>query len=140
MPHYCWMCERLHPNEAFSGSGHRDHVCRKCSRLPGHEKERRRALNDLERMLEQSRISEKNVRYARALQSSPTPEVVEWAAVVLEIARLHPGRHRRLRRLKRHRELWARMQRLGIVESFRDEDYPDEGYFSDGDEAGNDGW
>lgn len=71
-------------------------------------------------MLGQSRISEKNVRYARSLLSSPAPDVAEWAAVLIEIAGIHPGGRRRLGRLKRHPELWARMQRLGIIEAFPD--------------------
>ena len=69
-------------------------------------------------ILEQSHISEKNVRYLRSLVPSPATDVAEWAAVLLEIARVHPGRRHRLGHLKRHPELWARMCRLGIVEDF----------------------
>jgi hypothetical protein len=29
--HFCWMCGRVRPNEKFSGSGHRDHVCKECA-------------------------------------------------------------------------------------------------------------
>jgi hypothetical protein len=113
------MCGRLRANERFSGRGHRDHVCKECQRLPAAEKERRRALIDMAGMLEQSRISEKNVRYLHSLAASPTAEVAEWAAVLLEIARLHPGRRHRLGHLKRHPDLWARMHRLGIVEQYQ---------------------
>ncbi len=121
MPHFCWMCGRSRANEAFSGHGHRDHVCRECQGLPAEEKGRRRALNHMQGMLEQSHISQKNVRYLRSLVSSPAADVAEWAAVLLEIARIHPGRRHRLGRLKRHPDLWARMHRLGIVEDFPDE-------------------
>lgn len=116
MSHYCWACDRSRRNEAFSGRGHRDHICRECQRLPAEEKSRRQALRDMQGMLDQSRISEKNVRYLRSLATSPAPDVAEWAQVLLEIARLCPGRRRRLRRLGEHPELWARMIRLGIVE------------------------
>ena len=75
----------------------------------------------MEGMLEQSRISEKNVRYLRSLAASPTADVAEWATVVLEIARIHPARRHRLPHLKRLPDLWARMHRLGIVEDFHDE-------------------
>jgi len=75
----------------------------------------------MEGMLEQSRISEKNVCRLRSLVSSPAADVAEWAAVLLEIARVYPGRRHRLRLLKRHPELWARMHRLGIFEDFHDE-------------------
>jgi len=32
--HYCWMCESILSNESFSGRGHRDHICKKCKKLP----------------------------------------------------------------------------------------------------------
>ena len=121
MPHYCWMCGRSRANERFSGRGHRDHVCGDCQKLPAAEKDRRRALNHLRDMLEQSRISEKNVRYLRALALSPAPDVAQWAAVLLEIARIHPGRRHRRRCLAGYPELWARMHRLGMVEEFHHE-------------------
>ncbi len=72
----------------------------------------------MERMLHQSRISEKNVAYLRGLAASPSPDVAEWAAVLLEIARIHPYRRRRYAALRRHRRLWARMARLGIVADY----------------------
>ena len=115
------MCGRSRPDESFSGRGHRDHICRECQKLPAAEKDRRRALMHIGGMLDQSCISEKNVRYLRSLTSSPAADVAERAAVILEIARLQPGRRHRLQHLKRHPELWARMLRLGIVEDFHDE-------------------
>jgi hypothetical protein len=69
-------------------------------------------------MLEQSRISEKNVRYLRSLLSSSATDVAQWAAVLLEIARIHPGRRHRLASLKSNPQLWSRMCALGIVEDF----------------------
>jgi hypothetical protein len=115
------MCGQSRANEAFSGRGHRDHVCRKCQKLPVAEKERRRALIHMEGILVQSHISEKNIRYLRSLASSPAADVVERAAALLEIARVHPGRRHRLQSLKRHPDVWAKLHRLGIVEDFYDE-------------------
>lgn len=122
MPHYCWCCGVSRRNEAFSGRGHRDHICRKCQSLPSEERARRRALCEMERMLDQSRISEKNVTYLRGLAASPSPDVAEWAAVLLEIARIHPYRRRRYAALRRHRRLWGRMARLGIVADYGSEE------------------
>lgn len=133
MPHYCWLCGRSRANERFSGRGHRDHVCRECQKLPAAEKNRRRALVHMEGILGQSRIAEKNVRYLRSLAPSRAADVAEWAAVLLEIARVHPGRRNRLRRLKRHPELWARMRRLGMVEDFHDEPADEPGEWPDDD-------
>lgn len=121
MPHFCWMCGHSRANEAFSGRGHRDHICRKCQKLPASERERRRAFISMEDMLKQSRISEKNVLYLSTLASSSASDVAERAAILIEIARAHPGRRHRLQRLQRHSELWAKMLRLGIVEDFHAE-------------------
>lgn len=32
MGHYCRICGRTRPNEKFSGKGHRNHICKDCSR------------------------------------------------------------------------------------------------------------
>lgn len=121
MPHFCWMCGQLRANEQFSARGHRNHLCRECRKLPAAEKERRRALLHMDGMLAQSRISEKNVRHLRSLASSPAADVAEQAAVLLEIARIHPGRRHCLRSLRRYPDLWARMLRLGLIEDFPEE-------------------
>ena len=36
--HYCRICGSRKPNEAFSGKGHRIHVCKVCSRMPKMER------------------------------------------------------------------------------------------------------
>ncbi|WP_262393179.1 hypothetical protein [Sporolactobacillus inulinus] len=33
MGHYCRICGRTRPNEKFSGKGHRNHICKDCSRI-----------------------------------------------------------------------------------------------------------
>lgn len=47
--HFCWVCGSQKPNEAFSGDGHREHVCSACARLGPDELATRRALRDVER-------------------------------------------------------------------------------------------
>lgn len=116
MPHYCWMCDCSRPNEAYSGRGHRDHVCRECQRLPAEEKSRFGALRTMDDMLEESRISEKNVGYLTSLLASPSSDVVERAKIMLQIARLKPGKRKRYRHLRQHEELWSSMVRLGMVD------------------------
>jgi hypothetical protein len=37
--HFCRIGGSLRPNEAFSGKGHRTHVCKKCADLPKEERE-----------------------------------------------------------------------------------------------------
>ncbi len=67
MGHYCRICDRVRPNEAFSGKGHRNHVCKGCAKLP---KEQRNAIEQEEEIfgfLKQSHISDKNVARLKTL-------------------------------------------------------------------------
>jgi len=120
------VCDSTRANEAFSGKGRR-YICKRCQKLPKEQRDRTRTLRALAEMPEQSHISDKNVRYLNSLVASPDAEVAEWAAVLLEIARLAPYRRNRFQRLAPHQELWARTTALGIV--FEDAhcpiDYPD---------------
>ena len=45
--HWCWSCDRVLPNERFSGAGHARHLCRACSRLGAEELAYRQAERDL---------------------------------------------------------------------------------------------
>lgn len=47
--HWCWCCQRVLPNERFSGNGRGRHVCNACSKLDAGEKRYRQALADLDR-------------------------------------------------------------------------------------------
>ena len=47
--HYCWACDRLRPNEKFSGRGHARHLCRDCAKLGAEELAYRQVLSNLER-------------------------------------------------------------------------------------------
>lgn len=47
--HYCWCCDRIRPNEQFSGKGHARHLCKACARLGAEELAYRQALQNLER-------------------------------------------------------------------------------------------
>ncbi len=47
--HFCWSCENSLPNERFSGRGHRNHLCKKCSKLGKEELEYRQAVRNINR-------------------------------------------------------------------------------------------
>ena len=34
MGHYCKICGRTKANEKFTGKGHKNHICKKCSNKP----------------------------------------------------------------------------------------------------------
>jgi hypothetical protein len=109
MGQFCRICGRLRPNEKFSGRGHRQHVCKDCQRMPREKRDRIERLDELLGLLDQSHISDKNVKRLKTLALHPLPEVRTLAALVLDIARAHPFKRRRWRHLVgRHRDLFDR--------------------------------
>jgi len=116
MGHYCWMCGRMRPNEKFTGKGHTRHLCKECARQPREERERVRALRDIEGSLNQRNISAKNVARLKHLCKSPDNEVRNMAELVLEVARVKPERRHRNAYLARHSpDLFGRLVQQGIL-------------------------
>ena len=50
--HFCWCCQRVLPNERFSGRGHKRHLCRACSKLGAEELDFRQDVRDIDRLLD----------------------------------------------------------------------------------------
>lgn len=116
MGQFCRMCERVRPNERFSGKGHRIHVCKDCSRLPKEERHRRELKDEIAGFLRQSSISEKNVSRLSALATSEEPEIAELAKVVLDIGTVKPHKRKRLAFLARsHRDLIVKLEETGLI-------------------------
>jgi len=61
MGHWCRICGRILPNERFSGKGHKNHICKKCSTLPKDEIDRTDQIEEIFQYLRQSNISKKNL-------------------------------------------------------------------------------
>ncbi len=121
MGHYCRICDRSRPNEQFSGRGHRIHVCKKCQRLPREQRDRIERLDELRGFLHQSVISARNVARLKSLTGHGDHEVAELAALILEIARVLPGKRNRWPKLaQRHRPLFDRTVAFFGVELFED--------------------
>jgi len=99
--HYCRICGSLKPNEAFSGKGHRIHVCKQCARLPKEEREEIERKDEIFNYLRQSRISDKNVSRLRKLAVSPNERVAELAGIALQVAEIKPNKKMRLKELAR---------------------------------------
>jgi hypothetical protein len=109
--HYCRICARVRPNERFTGRGHRTHLCRDCQRLPRAERERIEQSEEIYGFLEQSNISGKNIRRLEVLCRAADSKVRELASVVLDIARIRPGKRRRWKFLAaRRRDLFMRLK------------------------------
>ena len=102
MGHYCRICGRSRPNEQFSGPVHRIHVCLKCQRIPREKRGRSERFDELLGFLHQSMISAKNITRLAALTGHEDHQVAELAALILEIARVLPGKRNRWLKLARH--------------------------------------
>jgi hypothetical protein len=120
MGHYCRFCGISRPNEAFSGKGHRDHICKECARTP---RERRDFIDQEQEIfgyMEQSHISDKNIERLKILSSSPDMRIRDLASVVLEVALVKPYKTRRLKVLaKERKDLLQRMRETGLIFAHR---------------------
>ena len=114
--HYCRICGSLRPNEAFSGKGHRTHVCKKCADLPKEEREEIECRDEIFNFLRQSHISGRNVLRLGKLAASPNENTAELAGIVLEIAKIKPYKRKRLRELAgTRRDLLHRLEETGLI-------------------------
>jgi len=101
--HYCRVCGRSRPNEKFSGKGHRNHICKECSRTPKTEIDEIDQTEEIFSFLKQSHISKKNVNRLTILADSDNEKIAELAEIVLEVAKVKPHKKRRLKLLARER-------------------------------------
>ena len=101
MDHFCRFCRRVRANEKFSGRGHRQHICQDCQRRPRAERDRIERFDELHGFLRQSVISKKNQLRLTALSQHADGEIRSLAALLQEIARVHPGRRRRIKTIAR---------------------------------------
>lgn len=121
MGHYCRICAQSRPNEKFSGRGHRFHVCKKCQRMPREKRDRIERYDELYGFLHQSVISAKNVARLKTLTGHEDRQVAELAGLILEIARVLPGKRNRWLKLAQcHRPLFNQTVALFGVEFFED--------------------
>ncbi len=116
MGHYCRICGSSRPNEAFSGKGHRNHVCKECAKMPKSERERIEQKEEIFGFLQQSHISEKNVVRLKTLVASDDGKIAELATIVLEVAVVKPYKKRRLKVLARkRRDLLQKLEETGLI-------------------------
>ena len=109
MGHTCRICGRVRANERFSGRGHRDHICKDCQRMPREERERIERLDELHGFLRQSNISGRNLARLATLRDHAELEVATLAVLILDVARVLPGKRSRwLKLAERHRALFER--------------------------------
>lgn len=131
MGHYCWICGRYRPNEAFSGKGHRRHQCRECSRLPKGDLEAIRITDFIGSVLFcQSNISKGNRKTLAGHLNSARSDIRDMARLALDVAQVKPHKRKRYQYLKaKHPHLPARLHQLFPGEAY-DQATPD-GYERD---------
>ena len=113
--HYCRICGAIKPNERFSGKGHRNHICKKCSRKPKAEINEIDMENEIFGYLKQSHISNKNVKRLKQLVDSESDQIAKLANIVLEVANVKPYKKRRLKVLARERrDLLQKLEETGL--------------------------
>jgi len=114
--HFCRICHSRKSNEAFSGKGHRIHVCKKCARLPKEKREEIECKDVIFNYLRQSHISDKNVSRLRKLAKSLNEQIAELSGIVLEVAEIKPCKKRRLKELARQRhDLINKLKETGLI-------------------------
>lgn len=70
--------------------------------------------------LQQSHISERNLRRLRTLAAADHPRIAEWAALVIEVAQVKPYKKRRLEVLARdRRDLLGALVRVGLIDEYQ---------------------
>ncbi|MEJ2693534.1 MAG: hypothetical protein P8166_10870 [Candidatus Thiodiazotropha sp.] len=116
MGHYCRICGCNKPNEKFSGKGHKNHVCKDCSRRPKDEIEEIEQEDEIFGFMKQSNISKKNIARLNELKLSSSKRIAELASITLEVAIVKPHKKRRLKILaKEHRELFIKVKESGLI-------------------------
>lgn len=114
--HFCRICGGRKPNEAFSGSGHREHVCKACARFSKQMRETIDLGEEIFNYLRQSHISNKNLCRLKLLATSADEGIAELAGIVLETAAVRPYKKRRLRYFARERQdLLRKLEETGLI-------------------------
>ena len=116
MGHWCRICGRTRPNEKFSGKGHKNHICKECSRKPKEEIDEIDQSEEIFNYLKQSNISKKNIARLEKLACSQNQKISDLAIIVLEVARVKSHKRRRLKFLaKENRELLSKLENSGLI-------------------------
>jgi len=95
MGHFCYYCGKSKPNEAFSGKGHRRHLCRVCHSIPAAEREESELWGRLHDLMDQSNISKKNIIWLKSLLKHSNQSIQMHAQLILHVAEVAPFRKKR---------------------------------------------
>lgn len=116
MEYICRICNQPRPEYAFTEKSHSLHTCKKCNVLPNQKTEERNLLDEIFKILTQTRISQKDTLRLKDLSKSKYPKVSLHASLILEIAELRPykkGRHNFLE--QKYPELAKKIEEAGLA-------------------------
>jgi hypothetical protein len=102
--HYCKICDRTRANEAFSGKGHKNRICKKCTSQGKNVLREKIAIYEIKLFWGQSNISKYNISKLKILANSESKKVAKLASLVLEVALIAPQRKKRLKVLAEHNQ------------------------------------
>ena len=117
MGHWCKICDRVLPNEKFSGKGHKNHICKRCSALPKEEKDAVQHEDEIFGYMQQSNISKKNLSRLRTLTGSPNGKIANLATIVLEVGLVKPHKRQRLKFLSQKRKDLLKLEETGLIDA-----------------------
>ncbi len=101
--HYCKICGEWKANEKFSGSGHANHICKSCSRLPI---EKRNEIMTVNRIMNLPfRLNREQRGWLEKMKKNPGEEIREAAQWAYEM-RFLPRTNEELEELEESEELW----------------------------------
>jgi hypothetical protein len=85
--------------------------------MPSEKRKRIETIDEIEGFLEQSNISPQNIRRLEVLSKSDNHEIQSLAALVLEVAKAHSRKRKRLKFLAQNqRDLYDRLKEKGFIE------------------------
>ena len=118
----CQICGRSRPNEQFGGKGERASTCSKCRHRPKEERRRILAIEEVHGLLNQSRISAKNIKRLEELVAIDDAEFQSLRSLVLQIATVRPGKRRRWKAIQQqHADLFKQIVDCGFFDYLLDQ-------------------
>ena len=118
----CRICGRSRPNEQFGGKGERASTCSKCRQRPKDERRLILATEEVHGFLNQSRISDKNIKRLGELAGIDDAAFQSLRSLVLQIATIRPGKRRRWKVLRlQHLDLFEQIVDCGHFDDWLDQ-------------------
>ena len=82
--HYCFVCDTVMANEKFSGKGHANHICKKCSKLPVEARNEKKTINKINSLYQYTFLSKVNWQMLNKYSSHNSEEVKLTVKEVLD--------------------------------------------------------